>query len=385
LAERAEVMQQLLHAQKMDVLGRMTAGIAHDFNNLLAIIIGNNDMMLEDLANHDLTALNSYQQHIQIAAHRGVELIKKLMQYSRQTRPRSRDSYHNPFSQVERSQSMMRSVLPSSIELIYALQPVPDTQLDGTEVMQVLSNLMVNARDAINGTGVISVSLYIETVNCEQPCSDCNKPLTETQDHQQFVCISVSDNGCGISSEQRPRIFDPFFTTKSIDKGTGLGLSVISGIVHEVGGHIVVDSPTGRGTRFRVLLPSPALLDASDNDHSPKPKQTLLVVDDEPLYLTTLVNRLRKKGYAAQSYVDPNAALNAFSQCPDTYTAAIIDFNMPQMNGLRLAEQLLQIRADLPIAISSGQDIEIPKSLAVQLFPKPFQFDSFLGQLEHLP
>lgn len=257
--------QQVNQMQKLDSIGRLTAGIAHDFNNVLASILGYNEFnqdisneMPESPLKHEL-AYNVKQ--VDTAAKRAVELINKMLTYTRQkVTKKSKDTKPTALV-IEEVLKMLRSGITSKFQIDLDLEQSLSIEVDAIDMHQIMTNLLVNARDAMKkqGNGIIRIKLQtVYDVDCH--CDACFKRITG-----DFIELSVSDSGTGIDKETINHIFDPFFTTKSVGEGTGLGLSVVNGIVRHAGGHILVDSVIGKGTTFRLLFPVESSV---DNDAS---------------------------------------------------------------------------------------------------------------------
>lgn len=253
-----DLCHQLNHIQKLDSIGRLTAGLAHDFNNILASILGFTEMsqiISDDLPDDDLkTDLKQNLEQVEIAGKRAAELVAKMLTYCRQStakkvnlKPRSTPEV------IEEVLKMLRVGLMDTIKIEVNLDHnTPNISIDAIELHQVLTNLLVNARDAIGlMKGTIRVKLTTITITSSDCLCDACLILLEGK----FIQLSVSDNGSGISKEMISQIFDPFFTTKRVGEGTGLGLSVVSGIVHQSHGHILIDSTLGEGTTFKLLFP----------------------------------------------------------------------------------------------------------------------------------
>lgn len=257
IEERNEMLrQQVNQMQKLDSIGRLTAGIAHDFNNVLASILGYNefnqdisDDMPESPFKHEL-AHNVKQ--IDIAAKRAVELINKMLTYTRQQVAKKNKETKPTAQVIEEVVKMLRSGLTCKFQVEVDLDYSLTIDVDSIDMHQIMTNLLVNARDAMkqqSGGGTIKIKLnMVYDIACH--CDACFKRITG-----DFIELSVSDSGTGIDKETINHIFDPFFTTKAVGEGTGLGLSVVNGIVRHAGGHILVDSVIGRGTTFRLLFP----------------------------------------------------------------------------------------------------------------------------------
>jgi PAS domain S-box-containing protein len=250
---------QLIQMQKIDSIGRLTAGIGHDFNNILTSILGFNEMSKiivdEDIQNGHLKILLSQNlQHVENAGKRAVELIAKMMNYCRQ---HSESPVGNEKIEmkkptrtiIEEVVEMVRAGLPKNVAIELELHDTQPILIGEIDLHQIMTNLLVNARDAmkVNG-GVINVKLS-EVNLLTYSCNACLKPV-----ENRLIELSVTDTGTGIDKAVIEKIFDPFFTTKSLGEGTGLGLSTVSGIVHHANGHILVDSVIGQGTTFRLLF-----------------------------------------------------------------------------------------------------------------------------------
>ncbi len=247
--------QQVNQMQKLDSIGRLTAGIAHDFNNILASILGYNDFnqdisdeMPESPMKHELS--HNVKQ-VKIASNRAVELINKMLTYTRQKVPR-KTKETKPTSQIiEEVVNMLRSGLTSKFKIELDLDASLNIDIDTIDMHQIITNLLVNARDAMRRQGSGSIKIHLQIIrNLNGHCDACFKQITG-----DFIELSVSDTGTGIDKETISHIFDPFFTTKEVGEGTGLGLSVINGIVHDASGHLLVDSELEKGTTFRLIFP----------------------------------------------------------------------------------------------------------------------------------
>jgi signal transduction histidine kinase len=244
--------------QKVESLSRLTSGIAHDFNNILSAIIGYNQ--LNRFAGEDCTdeklkeEIQFNTEQVNTASERAVNLIKKMMVYSRQNTTNKEIEVKPTQEVIGEVLSMVRPALTSIFQLNTEIDSELTIQIDSTELHQILTNLIVNARDAMKHGGNITVSIKQVNIGTrELICNSCAKIL-----EGEFIELSVVDNGTGIEQSVITHIFDPFFTTKKVGEGTGLGLSTVSGMVHEANGHIIVESNTtapNTGTTFRLLFP----------------------------------------------------------------------------------------------------------------------------------
>ncbi|MEN9896870.1 MAG: hypothetical protein RLZZ66_519 [Pseudomonadota bacterium] len=258
--EKKFLLNQLYHLQKMESVGRLTSGIAHDFNNLLMAITGYNEFNKFsaegiDSGNPKLSELkaeiiaNSTQ--IDVACSKSAQLIEKMLVYCR----RNVENYvHNPVldlnAVLRENLQMLRSIIPSTIqfEVDLAEQNFDLSKLDETNLNQMMVNLFMNARDAIQSKGVITLKTHV--VEIVDFCSCCQVEI-----NGRFVEMSVGDNGRGIEANSIRPIFEPFYTTKRVEEGTGLGLSLVVGILHNMRGFILLDTEVGVGSTFRLLFP----------------------------------------------------------------------------------------------------------------------------------
>jgi signal transduction histidine kinase len=247
---------QVNQMQKVESLSRLTSGIAHDFNNILSAIIGFNHLNTfagEDCTDEKLKEEILFNtQQVNMASERAVNLIKKMMAYSRQNTTNKEIEVKPTHEVINEVLVLMRPALTSIFQLNAELDNDLTIQIDSTELHQILTNLIVNARDAMQQGGNITISLKQLTTH-GLICNSCAEIL-----EGEFIELSVADNGTGIEQRVITHIFDPFFTTKPVGEGTGLGLSTVSGMVHEAHGHIVIESITeapNSGTTFRLLFP----------------------------------------------------------------------------------------------------------------------------------
>ena len=252
---------QVVQMQKIESISRLTSGVAHDFNNLLMVISGYNEMikfsaedvLLESISREQVSAeLIENSKQIQAAGGKAASLIEKMLLYCRRD---GKNDVLNPVVDLNKvlqeNLKMLRSTIPNTIvfETDLVEQTFDLSHLDETYLNQVIVNLFINARDAIDGKGIITLTTRA-VENIEHLCSCCQSNV-----EGRFLQISVSDNGSGIDPVISKRIFEPFFTTKQVGDGTGLGLSVIAGIVHNAGGHVLLESEVGVGSKFKILFP----------------------------------------------------------------------------------------------------------------------------------
>ncbi len=252
--EQSALQQQLNHLQKLESIGRLTAGIAHDFNNILASILGYNELNkinAEDMPDNEFKAdfLHNSAQ-VDVAGSRAVDLIKKMLAYCRQEEEHKSNARLELSDVLNKILIMLHEIIPATITIKANLVDDVYITIDETDFYQIIVNLFVNARDALNkAKGTIELSIYLVDFQ-SHICSACQEKISG-----KFVEIKISDTGDGINPTKLAHIFEPFFTTKKVGEGTGLGLSVVSGIIHNMDGHILVESELGKGTTFKLLFP----------------------------------------------------------------------------------------------------------------------------------
>jgi PAS domain S-box-containing protein len=360
VSEQKRIQQERQQAHKMEALGQLTGGIAHDFNNILASIMGFAELSLIRLDNNQTDKLASSIKEILIASRRGKSLVDQMLRFSRGDGSKPQPLQLQPI--VHEVIKLLRSTLPSSI-LIEAQVDANTPQIMGDPVQmhQALMNLCINARDAMDGKGVLTISLRL-TRDIEGICDTCHAKLSG-----DWVELSVSDNGVGIPRAFSQRIFDPFFTTKELGKGTGMGLAVVHGIMIQHQGHVQIGTREGVGTDFHLLFPVSGLSDyqetsqtASVVPNARKPLQgKVLVVDDEPAVLKVICALLEHEGLETRSASDSEAALDLFRQSPQAYDLLVVDQTMPKLTGTELVLQIKRLRPDLPIILCSGHSDQI--------------------------
>ena len=342
---------QLRQAQKMEAIGQLTGGIAHDFNNILASVMGYAVLAEERAAEAGDAKAVDYLGQALASCRRARDLIQQMLTFSRGGRGEAR--VVDLAALVRDALPMLRASLPSTLRLVDDCDPAtPTVRIDEVQAHQVLLNLAINARDAMSGAGELRIGVRRRDVE-GSTCTSCRHTLAGT-----YVELSVSDCGGGIAPELLDRIFDPFFTTKAPGKGSGMGLSMVHGIVHEYGGHVIVDNVPGRGAVFRVLWPACAGRAESVASAPPRAirqplKGRVLLVDDEPAVLGSMRELLSTWGLEVAAFGQPEQALAAFEANADGFDLLVTDLAMPQLSGTELAARL-QSRRDLPVLLASG-------------------------------
>jgi two-component system cell cycle sensor histidine kinase/response regulator CckA len=373
ITEQRALERQLAQAQKMEAVGRLAGGVAHDFNNVLMAIKGSLHFVLEDLPEDHPSRADL--QDIGDAANRAAGLTRQLLAFSRQQVLQPQVLALGAL--VQEHQRLLRRLLPEDIEIRTEIAPDLWTiTADPGQMEQVLMNLVVNARDAIQETGSISISL--ENVVIEADVDDAPPVVPPGS----YVRLSVSDSGQGIEDGVLEHIFEPFFTTKPAGMGTGLGLSTVYGIVHQTGGFVKVRSAPGEGATFDIYLP-PAEVDASPTEHVPNSPMhenavgRVLLVEDQPEVRRTLARILRSQGHEVIEANGGPQALELFQETGGAVDLIITDVVMPKMSGVELAERLLKEHPELKFLFMSGyMEDEVGRRgltrAGVQFLEKPF-------------
>jgi PAS domain S-box-containing protein len=389
-AERQQLQKQLQQAQKMEAIGQLTGGIAHDFNNMLASIMGYTELTQEAIAQYDNDQIQGYLSEVYKSGSRARDLVAQMLAFSRGGEGELEPLMLSPL--IKESLKMLASTLPSSIEI--------DLQLGGDELTvmtspvqlhQLIVNLCINARDAMDGKGHITIGLArVNDVVTE--CCSCHERVVG-----DYIQLFVRDTGSGIQPEQLGRIFDPFYTTKEVGKGSGMGLSMVHGIMHDHGGHIVVETASGKGTTFTLLFPvmdvQVDIVNVENVDANTPSGQTLdgniLIVDDEPSVGHFIGELLKSNGCQVTVETDSQSALSRFKQNPDAFDLVVTDQTMPGMTGAELAQAMIAIRPELPVILCTGYSDHIDeakaKSLGIKAYVnKPIATDKFLRLVREL-
>jgi PAS domain S-box-containing protein len=352
--DREQLQDQLAQAQKIESVGQLAGGIAHDFNNMLAVILGQAEMASMQLDNQP--RLKVAISEIQNAANRSSNLTKQLLAFARKqpTVPLVLDLNERITDMFK----MLRLVIGEDIELrLHLAEDLWRVKIDPSQVDQILTNFCVNARDAIGENGRVS----IKTKNLTLDQNWCNHHNDLVPD--DYVVISVSDNGRGIDAETRRNIFDPFFSTKKISDGTGLGLATVYGIVKQNNGFVDVYSEPGHGATFKVYLPrtegDTAKSENTQPNDMPMGTEIILVAEDEKPVLAVAKDMLESLGYQVLSADSPGKALEVADTHSGTIDLLLTDVIMPEMNGLKLSEQLLQHHPTLKVLFMSGYTADV--------------------------
>lgn len=375
---------QILRAQRMESIGTLASGLAHDLNNILAPIMMSVPLLRRDLGDAQRAGI---VETIEKSAARGAQIVRQVLTFGRGVEgERQALDLREVIGELRQ---IIGETFPRGIAVEIACEPaLLPVMGDATQFHQVLLNLAVNARDAMNGSGTLRIS-----------AGNLTADEAFVKDHPQaavgsYVRVEVSDTGTGIPPEFFERIFEPFFTTKGVGAGTGLGLSTAFGIVNSHGGFIEVTSTPGAGASFHVFLPAagrPEVDGGTTRKAEPPPhgrEQLVLVVDDEHAVLHTAEKVLRDSGYQVLLATDGVHALTLFAVHSHRIAAVVTDVMMPNMNGVALTRALRQLRPALPIIASTGlgdaaERAELRALGVVAILDKPFGADTLLTAINH--
>jgi PAS domain S-box-containing protein len=350
-AERERLSAQVLQLQKMESIGRLAGGVAHDFNNMLQVILGNVTVALAESGRNE--PVREHLEEIERSANRSAELTRQLLAFaSRQpVRPRVLDLNDTLSGMLK----MLRRLIGEDIQLLWSpgadLWPV---EIDPSQLDQILANLAVNAHDAIDSGGRITIETANATLDERGAQGFLSGPPGD------YVMLSVSDNGRGMSPEAQAHMFEPFFTTKPVTKGTGLGLATVFGIVKQNGGVIQARTAPGEGTTFRIFLPRSAVAakEGFVASSAPAPSrgrgETILLVEDEPSILRFGRQSLEQLGYRVKAAGSPAEALDLARQHDGGIDLLLTDVVLPEMNGKMLAEKIRALHPRVRCLFMSG-------------------------------
>jgi signal transduction histidine kinase/ActR/RegA family two-component response regulator len=352
ITNRRNLQEQLMQSQKMEAVGRLAGGIAHDFNNLLTAILGYSDLLLDTMAR------DSQQREdvkiIKKAAERAKGLTRQLLAFSRRQvlQPTSLELC----AVTDNMLQMLVRMIPEDIELkVEACNDPCRVFADAGQLEQIVMNLVVNARDAMEGAGHITIS-----VNSTE--------ITEAAAEEQvgaeagmYAVLAVADTGSGMPDDVKEKIFEPFFTTKDVGQGTGLGLSTVYGIVHDSGGFVTVESEIGVGTTFRIYLPlakgDAVMYEDTSSTKLPmasKTGGTILLVEDEMVVRELVKKVLTRFEYDVLVTESPDEALSVAAEYDGKIDLMLTDVVMPGLSGRQLADQISESRPHMKVLFMSG-------------------------------
>jgi len=364
ITEQKRLEEELFQSHKMEAIGTLAGGIAHDFNNVLSAIIGYTELAKAKLAEGSSAAEDLAE--VLRASQRAAGLVKQILTFSRKGAHQCESL--QPYLIVKEALKMMRASLPATIKMVDDVDPESGTILaDPTKIHQVIVNLCTNALHAMKEeTGTLTITLLRKELNSDDVTAHPGVAPG------LFIELTVSDTGCGMDPETLRRIFEPYFTTKARDKGTGLGLAVIHGIIKEYKGMIKVESERGKGSTFQVYFPAlikdPQKAEGAEKESSlPKGTERILTVDDESTIVELHKAYLSRLGYVVTAKTSSTEALAAFRTDPTSFDLLITDQTMPDLSGVKLAEEVLHIRPDMPIVICTGYSTVLSKEKTIEM------------------
>jgi signal transduction histidine kinase len=372
----AALESRLLQAQKLETIGKLSSGMAHDFNNLLSSIFGSLNLLKKRVpSTENITRLVDNIENCSIRAR---DLTKGLLSYGKPT-PKRKELI-KPNILLSEMSKVITQTFPKHIIFEQEIDKKLYNMLgNGTEIYQVLLNLCVNAKEAIGKTGKIKLTAKNITIDDKNLI---NYPLLNKGNYVRF---SVKDSGSGISEENLQKIFDPYFSTKIKETGSGLGLYVTYGIIKAHNGHIEVTSKAGEGTEFEVFIPS---YEPTLTEKSHPADKIILLVDDEIMLRDLLAELLESNGYTVIKVISGIEALKVLTE-EIKVDLAIIDYNMPGMNGFDCIKEIRKLKFDIPIILSSGSlafdgNVDTKKTGINSIVSKPYEFETMLSTIQQL-
>jgi PAS domain S-box-containing protein len=383
IEERERVEDTLRQMQRLDAVGQLTSGVAHDFNNLLTVILGNADFLARGLQTAGVDgALAQQLGQIRVAAERGAKLTAQLLAFSRRQRLEPKPIDLN--ETVSGMRDMLQSTLGGSIRIETVLGPdVWPALVDPTQIELIILNLAINARDAMEVGG--SLTLETANVTLTRPPARPEEPPPG-----DYVALSVNDTGPGMAEEVLAKAFEPFFTTKEIGKGSGLGLAQVYGFAKQSGGGVRIDTRPGEGTSVKVYLPRaepagdrPADRPASETVTRASSGRRILLVDDDSAVRQVTAAMLQELGYEVAEAGSGGAALELLRR--DRGVALLlIDYAMPGMSGAETAQAAAAVRPGLPVLFITGYaDLKALRQIGEdRIVQKPFQGDELGRKLQ---
>jgi len=381
---RRKIEESLLQAHKLEALGTLAGGMAHDFNNILLTIAGNAKLALSELSPGHAAYLSVVE--IAKASSRAAALTKKILAFSRDAEVKREVVSIRRL--VEEALTQLRATLPLGIEVRSRFAPnLPPISADPVQVREAILNLGSNAADAIGErSGILEIAA--SAMNVGGDGSSMSSRLLAGP----YVKVSIKDTGPGMDKRVLGRIFEPFFTTKTQGRGTGMGLAIVHGIMKNHAGDVTAYSEAGKGAVFNLYFPAATELPAEAPPAAAPAKgqgQHILYVDDEEPLVMLVTRTLKRLGYEVTGTTDAAGALRTFRENPATFDAVVTDLSMPLISGTDLAKEVLQIRPDIPVILTTGyirpQDQELAKRIGVcELILKPDTVDELGSVLNRL-
>jgi len=387
ITERKEIEERLYQSQKMEAIGRLAGGIAHDFNNLLQVILGYGSLALMDAGNNADMLENI--THIIDSGEKAKGLVRQLLLFAKREKFRPRPVALKGL--ISGFVKMFKRVIGENISITYSYEEeLQYIHGDTGQLEQVFMNLCINSRDAIEGSGSITLKTRNISIDDYWPCFDNSIPPGS------YVMVGITDTGAGIPAENISHIFEPFFSTKDKNRSTGLGLATVYSIVKQHNGFIDVHSLEDKGTTFSIYFPvygedikSPVLYEHEATEKNSYVSETLLLAEDDDLIRKYTERILSDSGYKVISASDGEMAVRLFNENKDEIDMLIFDVVMPKKNGWDVYNEISGIRKDIPVIFFSGYDQNLLPADAVENIPmvyvqKPFKYYTILKGIHDL-
>jgi len=386
--ERTKLENQLNQSQKMKAVGELAGGVAHDFNNMLGVILGHAEIAL--LKSGQSSHIASNLEGIIKASKHSADLTRQLLTFARKQsiEPKVLDLNQSVTAML----AMLRRLIGENIQLTFDQEAnLWPAKVDPSQVDQILANLCVNARDAINGIGEISIKTENHNADESSPIQSSTPPLVLPPG--SYVQISVSDNGAGIANDVLAHIFEPFYTTKEIGRGTGLGLSTVFGAVKQNGGYIEVFSELKKGTVFNIYFPRENESVPVDDDLTTnlgnRGQETVLIVEDDEMLLDIEKTMLEHNGYKVLAASTAGLAEAHAREYAGQIDLLLTDVIMPEINGRELSEKLTSLSPDMKVLYMSGYTANVIATRGVifddvQFLQKPFLLESLASKVREV-
>jgi signal transduction histidine kinase len=388
VTQRKQLEEQLRQSQKMEAVGQLTGGIAHDFNNLLTGIVGSLDLLQKRMAQGRTESFDRYIQAATSSANRAAALTHRLLAFARRQPLDPRPVDVNRL--VMSMEDLLRRTTSEAIELkIVMSDSLPLTICDPNQLESAILNLVINARDAMTEGGMLTVETSISHM------SRANAAAQQEIGAGEYVTICVSDTGTGMPPDVLAQAFDPFFTTKPIGEGTGLGLSMVYGFTKQSEGHALIYSDVGHGTTVKIYLPlyegevaEPIAAPDLSGLHRAKAGETVLVVEDEPVVRSLVMEVLRDLGYRALDAVDGPSGLKIL-EAKERIDLLVTDVGLPGLNGRQLADYARLLRPDLKVLFITGyaEQAAIASGFlapGMEMITKPFAIEDLASRIREI-